>query len=145
MIKCVYIFNELGSPLFHRIYGSQKSKIDDALFSGLISAMILFAKEKTKQNLKIIEFDNSCIYFDRRDSSIVAIITPKRMDDNLIKEISDTILNDFYDQFNTFLDDSFDPMTNALFMPFKDTIDTLLTNRGLIIKSTRRHKKKLKR
>lgn len=113
-VEGVYIFNELGSPPVHRNYGSQKNKIDDALFSGLISAMILFAKEKTKQNLKIIEFDNSCIYFDHRDSLIVAIIMSTRMDDHLIQEISDTILNDFQDQFDAFLDNSFDPFSSWL-------------------------------
>lgn len=128
MIRWVQIIHNSGLCLHFCNYSSQD--IDQDLSSGLMAAILSFAKEIHHETIKEIRMENNYIFYGIKEPIVIAVSTTEEIKKKKLTRALDCILKAFFDNYSKYLEhDILDPNT---FMSFSSTIDDEFMKNGIM-------------
>jgi hypothetical protein len=117
-----------GVPYFNWTAGGMET--DDAIISGFLSAINMFAMSKQGQAIKKISLDPTTFFFEREQNLVFVVITNDESAEPLIRRILLDIKSTFIGQFGKYVVD-FNGNLNV-FDPFKGLLQAILARRGYL-------------
>jgi hypothetical protein len=138
MIEEFWIINLNGICLFHRSIYGKEFKVEDQLFSGLLSAILQMYSELSSSQIQKLEGGEGKFLFFGKQNLIYIVKTKINSDDKKIKkkieQIQDLFINKFHDELEKFEGDvtSFKQFEKDLDLIFKEISKPEKWGKGLI-------------
>ena len=127
MIRWIQIIHNSGFCLYFGNYCKQD--VDQDLSSGLVSAILNFAKEVHNETIKEIHMEHNRIIYGIKEPIAIAVSATEGTKKKKLTCALDCIMKAFFDNYSKHLEHNIlDPKT---FMPFSSTIDDEFMKNGL--------------
>lgn len=86
-----FIIHNSGTPLYHRAYVT--SKIDDALLSGFLTAVLQLSEEISNRKIQVMDMEDTKFLYDSHSNLVYVLTINKDVDSAFGKEMLKRIIN----------------------------------------------------
>lgn len=124
-LDSLWILNNSGLCLLHRVFDTNKNYMDETMVSGFLNAIINFTQNSFNDSIEKISLGKFDIYFQIFERFIIAISARKGKKFKGLQDLISKVGNDFQKEYNEMLIDTTMMLSTEIFEPFGENIDKI--------------------
>ena len=124
-LDSLWILNNSGLCLLHRIFDSNKNYMDESMVGGFLVAIISFTQNSFNDSIEKISLGKFDIYFQSFERFIIVVSSKKGKEVRNLQDLISRLGNEFQKKYYEILIDTEIMMSTEMFESFGETIDTI--------------------